>query len=186
MNLFEERILKFNNQRKAIKKYRCLKPGEAIENQDNERERYEAYMKFAIANKDKIGTTSLEDASTHPNKDSAKTRIVYTEYGPLISRNSDDKFTHYEGIFKFNVDNEEKLLYIRTTGNGLDYCDFLSSPVVVRREDGSFELCNWSSENRLDIASSDYHKYGPTQISNLLILKDYFNEQKTLLEEKQQ
>jgi len=142
-------------------------------------------MQFAEENRHKIGTFDVKNMNDLSSEN--ERQVVYTEYGPLFMKSqnaltdSDSAFVHFEGVFKFNVENQEKLLYFRTTGRGLDTCDFVSDLVIVRGEDGVFEECNCSCENRIDIEDiKNYHKYGATQVANVIMVRDYFGKQRDL------
>ena len=188
MNIFEKRVAEFNNSHKSLERAYSvkLKHGEIVSDTAEENARYQSYLSFAYENIDKIG--SVEDNCEEEDLNKRAT-IVYTEYGPLIKTFRTDMQTghsyySFEGIFKFNVDNEEKLLYVRLNADeGLEYDDFVSN-VIVRREDGSFETCDWSGKRmqmpEADAPQAEWDVWNASRLEesqrvNITKMREYFN-----------
>ena len=152
-------------------------------------------MEFAEKNIGKVGT--------YESKGRLTTTIVYIEYGPLISthkKNSDTgNFKHsFEGIFKFNVDNTQKLLYANVEFEETEDNPFASISAIIRREDGSFEDCDWMNNDHQIPDSDDpdqWNKYHNAQQLialcrghqrvNITEMEKYFSAQLELIRSNQ-
>ncbi|MBQ9786201.1 MAG: hypothetical protein IJW25_01915 [Clostridia bacterium] len=185
MNIFEKRIEEFNNQNNPAQGGRIrLRHGTKFNKADSEIAKYNAYMQFALDNIDKVGTVEEKrDYGSYEKGGAAKRMsIVYTEYGPIIKYMSENfrggrVYSTMEGIFKFNVDGQDKLLYARVRSKGIHE---VYSSVRIRREDGSFEKCDWNNKESYDLKEL-YQDGGPQQLHGAQMYR-YFNEQKSAIE----